>query len=92
MSVAKRVAKQVADNEEHLEGPLAKAIEEQTAKLPSDAFLWAALGSMAVSAGLQLAGQKKTSIFVGQWVSPLLLLGVYNKIVKVAGSDKANPA
>ena len=26
--------------------------------------------------------------FVGQWVPSLLLLGVYNKIVKVAGSDR----
>jgi hypothetical protein len=27
--------------------------------------------------------------FVGMWVPSLLLLGVYNKIVKVAGSDRA---
>lgn len=32
-------------NPEHKEGKVAKAIEEQTAKLPSDLFLWAALGS-----------------------------------------------
>jgi hypothetical protein len=94
MSVANKVAQKaqnVAENKDHLEGPVARAIEEQTAKLPSDVFLWAALGSIAVSAGLQLAGQKKTSIFVGQWVSPFLLLGIYNKIVKVAGTDKATP-
>ena len=30
----------------------------------------------------------KVSLFVGQWVAPFLLLGVYNKIVKVAGSDQ----
>ena len=30
--------------QEHSEGPLAKAIEEQTAKLPSDTFLWLAIG------------------------------------------------
>ena len=28
------------------------------------------------------------SMFIGQWVPTLLLLGVYNKIVKVAGSDR----
>lgn len=27
--------------------------------------------------------------FIGMWVPSLLLLGVYNKIVKVAGSDRA---
>ena len=34
----------------HKEGPVAKAIEDQTAKLPSDAFLWIAIGAIAVSA------------------------------------------
>lgn len=98
MSVAKKVAdqaeqavSQVANNDQHLEGPVARAIESQTAKLPSDLFLWAALGSIAASATLQLAGKQKTSIFVGQWVSPFLLLGIYNKIVKVAGTDKVTP-
>jgi hypothetical protein len=46
-------------NPEHKEGKVATAIEEQTAKIPSDIFLWAALGSMAVSLGLQLAGSKQ---------------------------------
>ncbi len=74
--------------EQKTEGPIARTIEQQTAKLPSDVFLWAALGSIGVSAALQLAGKQKVSLFVGQWVAPFLLLGVYNKIVKVAGSDQ----
>ena len=73
------------------EGTVARTIEQQTAKLPSDLFLWAALGSIGVSATLQLAGKQKASLFVGQWVAPFLLLGVYNKIVKVAGSDRLSP-
>lgn len=72
----------------HSEGQVARTIEQQTAKLPSDLFLWAAIGSIGASALLQVMGKKKASIFVGEWVSPLLLFGVYNKIVKVAGSDK----
>jgi len=72
---------------EHSEGQIARTIEEQTAKLPSDTFLWAALGAMATSAALQLAGSRKTSLFIGQWAPSFLLLGLYNKIVKVAGSD-----
>jgi len=72
---------------EHSEGQVARTIEEQTAKLPSDTFLWAALGAMAVSAALQVAGNQKTSLFIGQWAPSFLLLGLYNKIVKVAGSD-----
>jgi hypothetical protein len=74
-------------NPEHREGRVATAIEEQTAKIPSDVFLWAALGAMAVSATLQILGQKKMSLFVGQWPAPFLLLGLYNKIVKLEGHD-----
>lgn len=72
----------------HSEGKVAKTIENQTAKLPSDLFLWAAIGSMAVSACLKVAGRNHTALFVGQWAAPFLLLGVYNKIVKVEGSDQ----
>jgi hypothetical protein len=75
------------DNPQHSEGKVATAIEEQTAKIPSDIFLWAALGSMAISAGLQIAGYKKRSLFVGQWPAPFLLLGLYNKLVKLEGHD-----
>lgn len=73
---------------DHSEGQVAKTIEQQTAKLPSDVFLWAALGSMAVSATLKVIGKGNTALFIGQWAAPFLLLGVYNKIVKVEGSDK----
>lgn len=81
-----------AEAHQHSEGMVARTIEQQTAKLPSDTFLWAAVGSIGVSLCLQLAGKKEASLFVGQWVAPFLLLGVYNKIVKVAGSDRAHAA
>lgn len=74
--------------QQHSEGPVARTLEQQTAKLPSDVFLWAAIGSIGASAVLQMMGKKKASLFVGEWVSPFLLFGVYNKIVKVAGSDR----
>jgi hypothetical protein len=78
--------RQLSPQPEHAEGPVARTIEEQTAKLPSDTFLWAAVGSMAVSLVLQLSGRQKTSLFIGQWAPSFLLLGLYNKLVKVAGS------
>ena len=74
-------------NPEHREGRVATAIEEQTAKIPSDVFLWAAFGSMAISLGLQIAGVKHKSLFVGQWAPSFLLLGIYNKLVKLEGHD-----
>ena len=70
------------------EGTVARTIEQQTAKLPSDVFLWAAMGSIGASALLQVMGKKQASLFVGDWVAPFLLFGVYNKIVKTQGSDK----
>ena len=74
-------------NPEHTEGKVASAIEEQTAKIPSDVFLWAALGSMAISLTLKLSRRQHTALFVGQWAAPFLLFGVYNKIVKTEGHD-----
>lgn len=81
-------------NPEHKEGPVATMIEEQTAKIPSDVFLWTAIGAIAVSAALQIIGGGKkntkvqnSSLFVGQWVAPFLLLGLYNKLVKLEGHD-----
>jgi hypothetical protein len=62
-------------------------IEEQTAKLPSDLFLWAAGGSILGSLTLQMMGEQQKALFVGQWAPTLLILGLYNKLVKVEGSE-----
>ena len=72
---------------EHSEGTVARAIEQQTAKLPSDTFLWLAGGSIAASITFKLMGREHDSLFVGQWAPTFLILGLYNKLVKVAGSD-----
>jgi hypothetical protein len=72
---------------DHTEGVVARSIEEQTAKLPSDTFLWASLGAIATSLVLQTLGKKEESLFVGQWAPTFLVLGLYNKIVKELGSD-----
>jgi hypothetical protein len=79
-------------NPKHTEGPVASMIESQTAKLPSDLFLWAALGSMAVSASLKIMGKSHTALFVGQWAPSFLLLGLYNKLVKLEGHDGEDDA
>ena len=72
---------------DHTEGSVARSIEQQTAKLPSDLFLWAAIGSIATSATFQMIGNKGASVFVGQWAPTFLILGLYNKLVKQLGSD-----
>jgi hypothetical protein len=77
---------------EHTEGAVARTIEEQTAKLPSDTFLWASLGAITTSLVLQTLGKKEESLFVGQWAPTFLILGLYNKIVKELGSDHRDRA
>ncbi|WP_462265472.1 hypothetical protein [Mucilaginibacter sp.] len=75
------------NNPEHSEGKVTKAIENQTAKVPSAFFLYAALASIGTSLTLKVMKQHKNALFVGQWAAPFLLLGIYNKIVKLEGND-----
>ena len=78
-----------SETERYTEGaPWDHAIEHQTAKLPSDLFLWAALASIATSLTLQMLDRKENALFVGQWAPTFLLLGIYNKLVKQLGSDR----
>jgi hypothetical protein len=69
------------------EDQLTAAIEQYTAKAPSSAFLALAVASMAASLTCKVFGRDHASLFVGQWVAPFLLLGIYNKMVKQHGSD-----
>ena len=71
------------------EDQVAASIERVTAQIPSSVYLGAALGSMAVSVGFKIAGKTEMALFVGQWAAPLLILGIYNKLVKLHGSDAA---
>ncbi len=69
------------------EGKLTKEIESQTAKIPSGVYLTASLAAMAVSLTLKCMGRSHAALFVGQWASPFLIMGLYNKIVKTEGHD-----
>lgn len=74
-------------NKKKTEGELSKEIEERTAEIPSDVYLWTAVTTMGVSLTLKCFKQDNMALFVGQWAAPFLLMGVYNKIVKTEGSD-----
>jgi hypothetical protein len=76
-------AHEIASQPPH-EGEMTKRIEQQTAKIPSIGFLGLAVGSMVASAALAFFAQKKElATFVGLWAPSLLLIGVYNKLVKL---------
>lgn len=74
-------------NPQHDEGPVAEAIEQQTAKLPSDLFLWAGIGTLATAAYVFSTGKKQEGLLIGQWTALFLIQGLYNKLVKLEGSN-----
>lgn len=71
------------------EDQVTAAIEKYTSQVPSSAYLGLAIASIAASVTLQIVQKEKanSALFVGQWVAPFLLLGIYNKMVKQHGSD-----
>lgn len=70
---------------EHTENTLTRVIEQQAAKIPSDVFLAVSLAAMASSLVFEVRRNQRASRFLGMWVAPLLVMGVYNKLVKVLG-------
>jgi hypothetical protein len=66
------------------EDTITKEIEKQTVKIPSGIFLFSAIGAITISFALKCLQKKNDADFVGLWVAPILLLGVYNKLVKQA--------
>jgi hypothetical protein len=71
---------------EHGESRLTRLVEQQSVKMSSVLFLWAALAGMSASLLLELAGRRRASRFIGLWPGPLLTMGVYNKLVKTFGA------
>lgn len=66
------------------EGNLTRQVEQQTAKIPSINWLALAVGSMGLSAATALLFRNKPlDNFFGLWAPSFMLIGVYNKIVKL---------
>ena len=70
------------------EGREADAMQNKTSTSPGDVFLCAAAGSIALAVALQATGRRHLGIFIGQWTSPLLILGLYNKFAKSTGDNQ----
>jgi len=69
------------------EDQVTAAIEKVTSQVPSSVYLGLAFASIIGSVSFNIGGKKHATLFVGQWVAPFLLLGIYNKLVKQHGSD-----
>jgi hypothetical protein len=63
------------------EDQFTKSIEKYTGAIPSSAFLGVAIGAMALSLAMQIGGQ---------WVPTWLIIGLYNKLVKLEGHDQSD--
>ncbi len=72
------------------EGKVTSYIESYTSKIPSGIFLAAAGASILASVSFKIAKKDSAALFVGQWVAPFLILGIYNKQVKQFGSDASS--
>lgn len=70
------------------EGETTKKIEQVTAAIPSATWLVLGGGAIVGSLVLKVMGRHATANFVGQWAPTILLLGLYNKMVKLMGSDR----
>jgi hypothetical protein len=64
-----------------------QAVEKTAAGIPSHIFLCASIAAMGVSLALKTIKKDKMSTFFGQWVAPLLLFGVYNKLTRTEGPE-----
>jgi hypothetical protein len=72
------------------EDELTKTIEKYTAAIPSSVYLAVGVSAAVLALGAQLAGGGKWGNFIAQWVPTWLIIGLYNKVVKLEGHDKTD--
>ncbi len=73
------------------EGRTTSMVERQTSKVPSLAFMGLAVGSMVASAVLVMTGRKQLGNFLGHGAPTILIMGLYNKVVKLEREMMATP-
>ena len=57
--------------------------------VPTQAYLGAAVGGIALSALLRVFGKKDAAIFVGQWPPTFILFALAYKMLRPSGEDVA---
>ena len=72
------------------EDQFTKTIESYTAAIPSSGYLAVAIGAMGLSLVCEVAGRGKWGNFIAQWVPTWLIIGLYNKLVKLEGHDQSD--
>ena len=70
------------------ESELTHRIEHQATRIPPVGYLGLAVASMVGSAALAIfADRKEFANFIGLWAPSFLLIGIYNKLVKIEESE-----
>lgn len=87
-STMNRIMGGASDVQQRTEDIVSGTIQSQIVKLPSDAFLWMAVASIGGSLVLQVMGKREQSLFVGQWAPTFMILGVLDKLIRIAGSSR----
>lgn len=91
MALSERISEGIGEMQQRTSGEredrVTGMIESRTAKVPSSGYLGAAVGAMVASAVLKGLGKNHWSLFVGQWAPAILIMGLYNKMVKQHGTD-----
>jgi hypothetical protein len=90
MDTVNTIREYVGEPPAQTEDEVTKAVERYTAGIPSSAFLAIGLGAIGLSLLAQLAGRGKWGNFIAQWVPTVLVMGVYNKLVKLEGHDQTD--
>jgi hypothetical protein len=70
------------------EDEFTKTLESYTAAIPSSGYLAMAIAAMGLSLACQVAGRGKWGNFIAQWAPTWLIIGLYNKLVKLEGHDR----
>jgi hypothetical protein len=60
--------------------------------VPTQAYLGAALGSIALSALLRIVGKKDAALFVGQWPPTFILFALAYKLLRPGDEDRFEEA
>lgn len=74
-------------NNKPQEGNATVAVEKKTSKIPLDGLSVCRLRRIGSLCRMMCRGRKSTALLVGQWAAPLLIMGLYNKVVKTEGHD-----
>ena len=68
---------------------LGEAIDKQISKISSNSYFIAAVASIGTSFVLGCLRKKNAALFVGQWVAPFLIMGLYSKLRKHKECEQA---